>query len=138
VNRFAGMIRRLVLTLPMALLYASCGGNAAVPRPDAGTLPQSCLPEQRDTHLGVRVVDSGGHPIAGAEITAKNLDTGKTVTATSNEEGETVAVGTSMGSGSVQVVAKVGTAQTDPCVASFVCGECFCTMQPGSITLTVP
>ncbi len=132
------MIRRIFLASSLALSLAACGGGEDTPVPDAGTEQLGCSPDELERFLGVVVLDAQGQPIPDAEVTAKNLGSGKTVSAMTDSTGITAAVGTSMGSGSIQVTAKKGTRLSDTKQAEFQCGGCTCDIQPSSITLTIP
>ena len=132
------MIRRILLASSLAFSLAACGGGGEPMVPDAGTEQLGCTPDELEAHLAVVVVDAQGAPVQGAEVTAKNLGSGKTISANTDGDGVTVAVGTSIGSGSVQVTAKQGSRLSDTKQAEFDCGGCTCTISPPTITLTIP
>ncbi len=132
------MIRRTLLASLLASSLAACGGGGPTPISDAGTQQLGCTPDELDVHLGVLVVDAQGAPVRDVEVTAKNLGSGKTISATTDADGITAAIGTSMGSGSVHVTAKQGSRLSDTKQAEFQCGACTCTISPPTITLTIP
>lgn len=125
------MIRALLVAVPLAVLLA-CGGSGGGTTEDPDRL--GCSPDQ-ETWLPVQVIDVNGDPVGGAEITAKNITTGKIVIATTNADGRTTALGQSLGSGTIQVSATFGSKSSGVRQATFVCGECTCTFDPTSITL---
>lgn len=124
------MNARLLAALCASALLLACGGS--VPRPDGGVAV--CDPNV-DAFLPVKVLDANDQPVAGAEVTAKNVATGKTISGTTNEQGTTTAVSSSLGSGSVTVTARKDTKVSNTGQANFVCGECSCTYEPESVTL---
>lgn len=125
------MTPRLPFVVLACALLLACGGNS-VPRPDGGLA--TCDPED-ERFIPITVVDAASEPVAGAEVTARNEGTGKTIIGTTNDRGQTTAVGSSIGSGTVTLTAQKDTKVSDPAQANFVCGECGCSFEPDSITL---
>lgn len=95
-----------------------------------------CDPAQ-ERFLPVTVVDAQGQPVQGATVTATNLTSGQKITAVTNDQGGTGAVGSSIGSGTVQITAQKDTKTSDVGQANFVCGDCGCSFEPESVTLTL-
>lgn len=118
--------------LALTLSFFACGGS--VPRPDGGV--SVCDPDE-ERFIPVRVVDANGDPVPEATVTAKNISTGRTVTAVTNQEGTSAAVGSGIGSGTVIFSATKGSKTSHTAQANFVCGECGCSFDPVSITLTL-
>ena len=131
------MIRVLLASI-LALSLTACGGEEPDSNIDTHQPRLGCTDGEQEKFLVVKVVDAAGEPVADATVTARNMGTGKTITATTSSNGVSTAVGSSIGSGTVQVSAKSGTTPTDLKQAEFVCGECGCTIHPSSLTLTVP
>lgn len=125
------MTPRLPFLIVACTLLLACGGTS-VPRPDGGVA--TCDPDV-EAFIPITVVDAASEPVAGAEVTARNESTGKTITGTTNDRGQTTSVGSSIGSGTVTLRASKDTKVSDPAQANFVCGECGCSFEPESITL---
>ncbi len=128
-------LRSLLFVSLFSLALTACGPNIEH-RPDGGGVVR-CDPET-ETYLAVSVQDSAGEPVDEATVVAKNLASGMTVTGTTNGRGITTAVGSSLGSGSIEVYARSGTRESERKQVEFVCGECSCDLQPGAITLQIP
>lgn len=124
--------RSLLFACASALLLVACGGSSST-HPDAGTV---CDPNE-ERFLVVSVVDASGAPAAGATVTARNDSSGKVVTALTNDQGISSAVGTSIGSGTVVVTATLGSKASNTQQAEFSCGECGCNIEPDSVTVTL-
>lgn len=125
--------RLLVATLCASVLFAACGPER-VPRSDGGVA--LCEPGQVQT-LPVLVRDSVGDPVPDATITAKNVGSGKTVTAVTNADGTSGAVTSAIGSGTIQLSAVKAAKPSEIKQAEALCGECGCSFTPDSITLTL-
>jgi hypothetical protein len=135
------MIRPQLLAAALAALALSaCGSEEGQEAPTALQVQPhlGCSYEERMRTLGVKVVDAAGAPVESATVRAQNFGTGQTVTATTDKNGTTDAVGGNLGSGSIQVKATHGTRQSAAKQAEFVCGECGCVMTPSSVTLSLP
>ena len=128
-------LRSFVFASAFALLLTACGPDV-VYRPDGGGVVR-CEPET-EIYLAVAVTDADGEPVEDANVVAKNLSTGMTVTGTTNGDGVTTAVGTSLGSGSIEVFARLNTRESERKQVEFVCGECSCDIQPDAVTLQIP
>lgn len=126
-------LRSLALSLASAVLLPGCGSHSE-PRANGGL--SVCDPAQ-ERFVPVLVLDAQGAPAAGATVTAKNVASGKTITATSNEQGSTGAIGSSIGPGTVRISAQKDTKTSNVAEANFICGECGCSFEPESITLTL-
>lgn len=125
------MNARLLISCCVVGLSLACGGGSE-PRPDGGV--SVCDPNE-ERFIPVTVVDAANEPVPNATVTARNESTGKTVTAVTNEQGVTAAVGSGIGSGTVTFRATSGTKTSNVGQATFVCGECGCSFDPVSITL---
>lgn len=125
--------RLLALSLAACtFVLTACGASQA--RPDGGVAV--CDPTQ-ERFLPVTVQDAQGQPVSGATVTAKNLTTGQTITAQTNDQGGTGAIGSSIGSGTVRITAQKGTQTSNTGEANFTCGECGCSFEPESVALTL-
>lgn len=125
--------RSLLFACASALLLVACGGGGPSTHPDAGNV---CDPNE-ERFLIVTVVDASGAPAAGATVTARNDATGKVVTALTNDQGISSAVGSTIGSGTVMVSATLASKASNTQQAEFSCGECGCNIEPGSVTITL-
>lgn len=86
--------------------------------------------------LPVRVVDADDIVVAGAEVTATNLDTGEVQVATTGADGF-AAVHEGIGGGTVSVVATQG-ARTSPAVeVEWTCDACHCNPAQSSLEVVL-
>jgi hypothetical protein len=129
------MLPRLVAAAVFTSFLVACGPSPTT-RPDGGGI--ALCSQEEETFLAVAVKDAEGAPVDGATVVGKNLGSGKQVTGTTNEQGVTTSIGSSLGSGSIEVRAKLNTRVSEPKQVEFLCGECGCDINPESITLTVP
>jgi hypothetical protein len=125
------MLGRLVCSGALLGVAAACGGSYGV-RTDGGQAGCTAVGE---AFLPVTVLDASAAPVAGATVTARSAGTGKTVIATTNERGTTMAIGQSLGPGTVEVRAQKDSTRSNTGQATISCGECGCTFDPGSLTL---
>jgi hypothetical protein len=128
-----GPMTRLMLI--GALLLAGCGERSVL-HPDGGHDPVNCQPGDAHT-ITVKVVDPNGAPIEGATVTATNQGQTRQVTAQTNGQGVTTAIDESIGPGTVTLKASLDTRVSDVKQVSWTCGECHCTPDPTSVTLTL-
>ena len=81
----------------------------------------------------VVVFDDGGGRLANVEVTATNLESGKVITARTDDNGETLAIGENVGGGAVRIVAQHEglSAGVD---TLWTCDACHCTPSQPSAT----
>ncbi len=128
------MFLRLSLVAVATLSFA-CGSSSNT-RPDGGGVV-ACNPDD-ETYLAVLVQNQAGEPVDGATVVARNVGTNQRVTGTTDRNGVTTSVGSSLGSGSIEVNATKGTRVTETKQVEFVCGECGCEITPPNLTLQLP
>jgi hypothetical protein len=116
----------------LALCGFACGAKVQS-LPDGGRERENCTTQS--AALVVKVVDAQAHGVEGAAVTAKNVGSGKTVTATTDGQGGTQAVTEAIGSGTVRLSATSGPLVSQTAQVEFVCGDCACTVEPKSVTL---
>jgi hypothetical protein len=129
------MSHGLACSVVLLALASACGGEGVPAAPDAGHL--GCT-DINEAFLPVKVLGVDGNPVEGARVTAKNLATGMTVEGTTNAQGTTTSIGQSLGSGTIEVTAQVGSKVSPRGQATFSCGDCGCTFDPTSLTLQLP
>jgi hypothetical protein len=120
------------LLVGLALFCFGCGGKVQS-LPDGGRDRANCTTEVAT--LAVKVVNAQAEGVGGATVTAKNVGSGKTVTATTNAQGATSAVTEELGTGTVRLSASSGALLSQTAQVEFVCGDCACTVDPKSVTL---
>ena len=120
--------RTLLLLLALPLLATSCGDDA-----DGRRL--HCT--GAETFLAVRVVDAGGAPVEDATVTATRTTGGAAQSETTDGEG-VARFDESSGPGTLRLSARSGSKVSSAGEATWVCGECDCTVTPSSLTLTLP
>lgn len=86
--------------------------------------------------MAVRVVDADDIVVAGAEVTATNLDTGEVQVATTGADGF-AAVHEGIGGGTVSVVATLGARTSRAVEVEWTCGECHCNPAQSSLKVVL-
>lgn len=103
--------------------------------PDGGHMRLSCNTER--AYISIKVVDSLGAAVESASVTATNIGSGEVLTATTNSNGVTTAVGEEIGPGTIRVKATLSGKISSTQEALFTCGECGCLGEPNNLTLVL-
>jgi hypothetical protein len=119
--------RQLLLLLGLVPL-ASCDGGLRVNR-------QGNPCTENLVTLRVEVVDAQGREVKDATVTATHVDSGRTITATTNDRGITTSVNEDIGEGTVRVSAIAGSKVTAPAEVAWTCDECHCHPEPSTVRL---
>lgn len=127
------MVLRLCCAAVAAVLLAC--GPSSTHRPDGGGVVL-CTPDE-ETFLAVLVQNQAGEPVDAATVVARNVGTNQRVTGSTDRNGLSTAVGSSIGSGSIEVSATKATRVSETKQVEFVCGECGCDITPPSVTLQI-
>jgi predicted small lipoprotein YifL len=123
---------RASLFLLGVLSLSACGRETYLP--DGGRNRQVCSDTQGK--VPVKVVDGTGTAIEAVDVTATHLGTGTVTSAKSDVNGNIDIVTDELGAGTIRVVAQVG-AKRDTADVTVACGECLCTANPATVTLTI-
>lgn len=84
----------------------------------------------------VTILDAAGAPVEGAAVQAEHLTSGESQEGTTNAQGRATAVTSELGSGTVRVTARFGTATVGTADVTWTCGECNCTPTPSQLSFT--
>lgn len=123
---------RATLFVLGALLLTGCGQQALLP--DGGRPRNVC--SGAEGKVPVRVLDGAGAPVEGADITATHLGTGTMTSGKTDASGNTGIVNSELGDGTIRVAAQQG-AKRAVADVTMTCGECLCTANPATVTLTL-
>ena len=125
---------RIGCAVLLVLGLAAC--ERSIIGPDGGHEPIQCDPNQA-TFMVVKVVDATGAPVDAATVRATNQALNRESVAQTNAQGTTNAIGEEVGQGTVTLRAEKGSQVSNVQQVQWTCGECHCTVDPGSVTLTL-
>lgn len=114
-----------------AVVLCACGETSLLP--DGGRARLIC--QGSTTVISVKTVDLAGQPVPAAQVVATNQGNGKVVTGETNGAGISTALTDEIGSGQIEIKATAGALKSQSFVVQVTCGECDCTVMPGSATL---
>jgi hypothetical protein len=123
---------RASLFLLGVLFLSACGRETYLP--DGGRNRQVCSDTQ--SKVPVKVIDGTGAAIEAVDITATHLGSGTVTSAKSDVNGNSDVVTDELGQGTIRVVAQLGS-KRDTADVTITCGECLCSANPATVTLTL-
>lgn len=85
--------------------------------------------------LRVQVVDWYGEPAPHATVVVQQLETGETLTASTDAEGVCTAVTEELPSGTLELSATLGSKLTRPMQVAWTCEGCSCSSDPAEVQL---
>lgn len=121
---------RALLLVVSALVACACGSLSVLP--DGGRPRQVCAGSKGA--VPVKVVNGQDQPIEAVTVTATHTGTGVVTSGKTDVNGVSDVVNAELGSGTIAVVAQLGSKQVTANV-DIVCGECVCSSSPATVTL---
>lgn len=85
--------------------------------------------------LRVQVVDWYGEPVPHATVVVQQLETGHTLTASTDAQGVCTAVTEELPSGTLELSATLGSKLTRPLQVQWTCAGCSCSADPAEVQL---